>query len=120
MLPDWPVPSSTGEVSPQNATRPLPKVLVAKKAPVVPEWPVRYSRPLTEGLSARRSVAVVPLAIRLLLTLPKGPCSTGSALSLTAAGKSEPTLRVSTVMPNGLVASTELLLIRSLKTSTAS
>src|SRR5262245_9174996 len=37
VLPDWPVPSSIGELSPQIATRPLPKVLVTKAAPVVPE-----------------------------------------------------------------------------------
>ncbi len=36
VLPDSPVPSSMSELSPQIATRPLPNVLVAKKAPVLP------------------------------------------------------------------------------------
>ena len=36
LFPDWPVPSSKGELSPMMATRPEPKVLVTKKAPVLP------------------------------------------------------------------------------------
>ncbi|GHG35568.1 hypothetical protein GCM10018980_06150 [Streptomyces capoamus] len=75
---------------------------------------------MTPALSAGLRVAVVPLAIRLLVTVPKEPCSTGFVLSPMADGWSEPMLSESMEKPNGSVESTLLFVIRSLRISTAS
>src|SRR5437870_3855739 len=53
VLPDWPVPSSMAELSSQNATRPLPNVLVTNVALVVPPGVavLRYTSPCAFALS---------------------------------------------------------------------
>src|SRR5882757_1476115 len=115
VLPDSPVPSSMVELSPQIATRPLPNVLVTKNALLLPGVEVlRYTRPLTLGLSAGLRVKVVPLAIRLCLTLPKEPFSTALDESVIATGWSELMFFRSTEKPNGSVLSTPLLVMMSL------
>src|SRR5690348_4775452 len=122
VLPDWPVPSSTVELSPQTATLPTPKVLVVKKAPVVPDWLAdgRHTRPLTLALSAGCRVWVLPLRMILPVTVPNGPCSTGLALSPAATGFSLAMFTASTLNPNGSVSSTPLFVNRSFAIRTES
>ena len=90
------------ELSPHTATRPAPKVLVVKNAPVVPDWlaPVRHTRPFTFGLSAGCSVCVLPLRMMLPVTVPNCPLRTVLVESWTAAGLSLATFTASTENPN--------------------
>ena len=123
-LPDWPVPSSIGELSPQYATRPDPNPLVTTAAPVVPEAeePDRNTSPRTAELSAGLSVAVVPDRMIVPVTWPNGPAMIGSpaALAPMTFGLSVEMVETSIENPNGSVESTELFVIRSLSIFTES
>ncbi len=70
--------------------------------------------PLTWGLSVGLRVKVVPERRIEPVTVPKGPCRTGSAASLTARGLSVEMFLTSTEKPNGSLLFTPLLVNRSL------
>src|SRR5262249_16308292 len=122
VLPDCPVPSSIGELSPQIATRPEPKVEVLKNAPVVPDWLAegRQTRPRRVGLSDGCRVCVLPSRMMLPVTVPEPPDSTGLLASWTATAFSLAMSTASSPKPNGSVLSTPLLLNRSLAMRTES
>ena len=116
------MPSSIVELSPQVATRPLPKVLVVKNDPVSPPGVAElwYTSPCTAELSLGFRVCVVPSLMLLDETVPKVPLSTGLLLSEMATGVSSLMSLTSTENPNGSLESTLLLVIRSLATPTES
>jgi hypothetical protein len=122
VLPDCPVPSSIGELSPQMATRPEPNVEVLKNAPVVPDWLAlgRQTSPRTFGLSDGCRVCVLPSRMMLPVTVPKEPLTTGLLASWMATAFSLLMSTESSLKPNGSVLSTPLLLNRSLAMRTES
>ncbi len=80
LLPGCALPSSAGELSPTNTTRPLPYSLRAAITPVFPcARPFIQNSPRTRGFAAGLSTNVVPLWNDRLSATPYGPCVTESA-----------------------------------------